>query len=256
MARNMRQQAGPPRATAHASLNINPLLLDEIVRRVNANEGLALARFTDGGFYCMQGHTGVNCDGVVYTPEQAASLMAALQNPLVTHCITSIALHRANAAAWLHEQGIHVAWHEGDTIHKASESGALWPLIAALRAKRIVMVGPRHLMRLGVFPVGSYFVEVHPTQAFETVDRIERDVCEAIKRNRADVVLISAGQGAAPTLTSRLAGSGVTVLDVGSIWDMYVGVLSRSGPKRMGRTFIEELGRRNFHMEVGSWWAI
>lgn len=238
-----------------ADLHVRPLPLEEIVRHVRENSGLALARFSDGGFYCMQGIKGVNCDGVVYTAAQANALIAAIRNPKVTHCITSIALHRAYAALWLLKySGLDwVEWYDGDVMHKASEEGKLWPLIEVLRTKRIVMVGPAHLRRLLAFPL-EHFIECHPTQAFEQVDALERKLFALLLGSEIDTVLISAGQGAAPTLVSRLAGSGRTVLDMGSLWDMYVGVLSRSGPKRMGRKVIEELGRQNFHQEIGSWW--
>src|SRR5690606_6420996 len=113
-----------------------------------ANDGFAFARIGDGGFYCLQGHQGANCDGVVYTAHQAAALMEFLRNPRVTHGIAQIAFQRANAAVWLDRQGIGVEWYDAEAIHKASETGKLWPFVQTLHTHRVVMVGPAHLRRL------------------------------------------------------------------------------------------------------------
>lgn len=237
-----------------ADIPVRPLSLADIIERIEAGR-IALARFSDGSFFCLQGKEGANCDGVVYTPEQAAALRECLDNDLVTHGLLWVAELRADALRWCLDNDVQVAWYRGDAIGDASEDGALWKFRRCLYHKRVVMVGPAHLRRFGAWPVVG-FVECPPSTALEDVDRLESETYALALQTDAEVILFSCGQAASPTLVSRLSRKlvDVSLLDCGSVWDMYVGVLSRSGPKRMGKEHIIELGRRNFHMEVGAWW--
>lgn len=235
-------------------LRVKPLSLGLFVRLVKDYPGFAFARFSDGGFFCMQGVDGQNCDGVVYTEEQAGCLLAALQDRKIVHGLTSIALHAANAEMWLAEKGIDVEWYDADVMNKAADNGELYPFVEELCGRKTVVCGASHLARLRAFPIAA-FVECHPTQAFEEVDRLEQEVAYQVEKKKADTVLLSAGQGASPTLVSRLHHlfPKIVVVDVGSVWDPYVGVYSRSGHKRAGKAKIEQLGWHNFRQNIRAW---
>lgn len=233
---------------------IKPLSLTDFVAMIETVPGFSFARFSDGGFFCMQGRKGQNCDGVVYTQEQASALLGAIRDPNITHGLTSIAVHAANAKEWLAAMQLHVEWYDADVMLKASDSGELLPFIECLRRRKSLVVGPSHLARLGGFPIVER-VECHPTQAFEEVDQLELEIAYRIKRSKIDTVLFSCGQGASPTLVSRMHSlyPEIVFLDVGSLWDPYVGVLSRSGHKRLGYPGFIRLGWKNFDMDVATW---
>jgi hypothetical protein len=237
-------------------MEFKSLSLSTFVEFIEKVPGFSFARISDGGFFCLQGKQGKNCDGVVYTQAQADALRAVMLDDSITHGITRIAIFAANAEQWLKDNGIEVDWYDADVMNKAADEGKLYPFIQCLEKRKIVYCGPKHLKRLQGFPIAG-FVTCHPTAAFEEVDRLENELSVQIDKHRANTVLLSAGQGASPTLVSRLHRDRpeIVVIDVGSIFDPYVGVFSRSGHKRAGVKGIQELGRQNFKQETSSWWS-
>lgn len=238
-----------------AKIRLRSFSISQLVEKMETEPGFSFARISDGGFFCMQGRNGYNCDGAPYSPKQAHSLLSVIRDPSITHGITSIALHEARAAQWLEEKGIDIEWYDADVMNKASDTGNLFPFIELLRKRRNLICGPTHLKNFGGIPVVS-FVECHGSRAFEEVDELEIEISFRVDREDIDTVLLSAGQGASPTLVSWLAaayGAELNVIDVGSLWDPYVHVFSRSGHKRRGWEEYKRLGRKNFQMEIESW---
>lgn len=202
----------------------------------------------------MQGRKGYNCDGVAYSIQQAKSLLSVIKDPNITHGITSIAVHVARAAEFLHEKGIDIEWYDADVMNKASDTGTLLPFTEALRKRRNLLCGPTHLKKFLGVPVVE-FVECHGSQAFEEVDELEIEISFRIERTKLDTILLCAGQGASPTLVSKLHENHpeVTVIDVGSLFDPYVHVFSRSGHKKRGWDGYKKLGWLNFRMDIEKW---
>lgn len=233
---------------------IHSLSLDQFIQMIKDDQGFSFARLSDGGFFCIWGHKGVNCDGVVYTQEQADSLISVIKDSAITHGLTSIAVHRARAKEWLEDQKVSILWYDADVMNKASDEGKLYPLIEYFRTRKTIICGPTHLKKFRGFPIRA-FVECHPTAAFEEVDALEQEIAYRIDKTDADLVLLSAGQGASPTLVSRLHSlhPKINVIDVGSLWDPYVGVMSRSGHKKRGWREYLRLGDLNFRMYIDEW---
>lgn len=237
-----------------ARLHIRPLSIEQFVEMIETQPGFSFARISDGGFFCLQGRRGYNCDGAAYSLEQAFALKQMLLDRNITHGITSIALHTARAAEWLHDNQIDVEWYDADVMNKASDDGKLYPLVECLNKRRSLLVGAEHLHRFKGFPITSH-VECHATQAFEEVDALEAEIEWRIARDEPDTVLLSAGQGASPTLVSRLhtAYPQLTILDTGSLFDPYVHVFSRSGHKKRGWDTYKKLGWLNFNQDITKW---
>lgn len=116
------------------------------------------------------------------------------------------------------------------------------------------MCGPDHLKKFRGFSIQS-FVECHPTEAFEEIDSLEQEIVYKLDKTESDMVLLSAGQGASPSLVSRLHHlcPEINVIDVGSLWDPYVGVMSRSGHKKRGWKEYVRLGDLNFRLSISDW---
>lgn len=236
-------------------LEIVPLTLDKFVDMCR-QPGFAFVRFGDGEFQCLAGVEGENCDGVVYTPEMAQGMLEVLRNPDLCHSISTIALEQADPVAVLQQHGLQVKWHALDFLYEASRRGRLYPLIEFLRTRRIVMVGPRHLLRFKAFPVEEFITCPLP-HAFKVLDLLERDIARTVEAHNANAVLISAGLATSKILVHRLHSTfpDLLLLDTGSLWDMYVGELSRSSARELGKKRIRELGRLNFGREIASWWT-
>lgn len=235
-------------------LAVRSLSIDQFVGMIEHEPGFSFARISDGGFFCIMGRKGVNCDGAAYSSQQATALIAMIRDTTITHGITSIALFATKAVEWLVEHDLKVTWYDADVMNKASDEGLLYPFIKCLRKRRSMVVGASHLDKLKGFPITNHVV-CHATRAFEEIDELEAEIIFRIDRHQPDTVLLSAGQGASPTLVSRLHKEypELVILDTGSLFDPYVGVLSRSGHKRRGLEEYKKLGWKNFNESVEKW---
>jgi hypothetical protein len=236
-------------------LRVKPFDILELVDKMETEPGFSFARISDGGFLCILGRKGVNCDGAAYSTEQAQALIAMMKDQTITHGITSIALNVTKAAEWLAENQLYVDWYDADVMNKASDDGRLLPFIECLRKRKIVLCGAGHLRLFKGFPIES-FVECHPTRAFEEVDELRMEIgYNAVQKTVADTVILCAGQGASPTLVSQLHEfyPRLTIIDAGSIFDPYVHVFSRSGHKRRGWEGYKKLGWKNFNEDITLW---
>lgn len=233
-------------------IRIYSLTIETFVEKVK-QPGFSFARYGDGTFMSLMGKIGYNCDGAQVSPHQAAEIRASILDDGILHGIGDWAL-RVGAEEWLVEQGIDIDWVDCNVMNTASHLGQLYPFIQLLRKRKVVMVGPEHVGRMKGFPV-QHHVVIHPTMAFEEIKEIQLETEFAAERTQADTVLISAGP-AAPPLVSRIHRTlpYLNVIDTGSIWDPYVGILSRKVHKKMGKHHIRELGRLNFKQEISSWW--
>lgn len=237
---------------AAKTIRIQPLSIEQFVAM--ALPGFAFARISDGGFFCILGRKGVNCDNSPYSTEQANALVAMIQDDQITHGITGIALSATKATDWLAEKEIDIQWYDADVMNKASDDGHLLPFITFLRTQRSLLVGAAHLDRLRGFPITSQ-VTCHPTHAFEEVDQLEDEIIFRVARDEPSAILLSAGQGASPTLVSRLHRHypELIIIDCGSLWDPYVQVFSRSGHKKRGWAEYRRLGHLNFRQSIEGW---
>jgi len=234
------------------TIRIKPLSIEQFVGMLKP--GFAFSRISDGGFFCIMGRKGVNCDNSPYSSEQASALIRMIEDDQITHGITSIALRVTRAVDWLYEHNIDIQWYDADVMNKASDTGTLWPFIEFLRTKRSLIVGAAHLDRFEGFPITSHVV-CHPTHAFEEVDELAREIEFRADRELPSTILLCAGQGASPTLVSWLHRiyPEMILIDCGSLFDPYVQVFSRSGHKKRGWNEYKRLGRLNFHEEIENW---
>lgn len=234
------------------SIRIQPLSIEQFVSMIQP--GFAFSRISDGGFFCLQGRRGVNCDGAAYSPEQAKALLDMIKDSQITHGITSIALHVARATEWLLEHHIDIQWYDADVMNKASDDGELFPFVRFLQTERSLIVGPAHLDKLKGFPITTHVI-CHATRAFEEVDALASEIEFRVDRDLPSTILLSAGQGASPTLVSWLHKiyPKLIIIDCGSLWDPYVRVFSRSGHKKRGWSEYKRLGMRNFKMNIEDW---
>lgn len=171
-----------------------------------------------------------------FTPDLRAALIESLTTPHAGDYYTALQsvgfLTRvgilSQAEAWLAEQRLSPSWYDGEVFTKASMKGQLRPLIEALENKRVVVVGPKWLMKL---PFASVFVPVTSHDCWAQARKIEAQLSEL----RNVVVAFSAGP-TAKVLIHRLApviGGHSWLIDFGSVWDPYCGVRSRRYHQRL-----------------------
>ncbi len=129
----------------------------------------------------------------------------------------------------------HVTFHDCTVFYKASKKGQLYPFIKALRDLDvpIVMVGPERLRKLHkrVFPI-AHFIQIPGRDCFVQKDRI---LYQCMSVHQPSCFLLTAGP-AAKVMAWELhqkRGQDSWILDLGSLWDIYVGKATRTYMKGM-----------------------
>lgn len=234
-------------------LQVRPLSITQFVQRLETEEGFSFARYGDGTFLSLNGAEGWNCDGAEVSIRQANEIEASILDETIVHGMGDLALTVGNSEEWLTRKGIDIKWYDCNVMNRASHDGTLFPFVSWLRSRAIVQLGPKHHRKMKGFPV-QHFIEVHPTLAFNQMEELQVLAEYAVERTGANTVLISAGP-AAPPLVSRIHKTfpHLNVIDTGSIWDPYVGVLSRKSHKRMGQNKFRSLGKLNFREDIFKW---
>ena len=144
--------------------------------------------------------------------------------------------YRANITGWLEQHTpAHVQWHDCTVFYKASKKGQLYPFVKALREIEIpiVVIGPERLQELDpkVFPIARHVV-IPNKNCWMLREGILK---EALINREPALYSITAGPAAkvfAWSLFQRV-GQHSWILDLGSLWDVYVGKASRTYHKGM-----------------------
>ncbi|MBD3315107.1 MAG: hypothetical protein GF344_04925 [Chitinivibrionales bacterium] len=209
--------------------------LSYYVRLLCAGTPFTFSRFGDGEWAAILGEVGENCDGHPFSVELKAALAGTLLNPLdYFHAMQprAVRIDGKRIGAYLRRNGIAVPWHCANVFHDANLRGKINPLIKELRKRPVVMVGPAHLRPLNKTAFAYVdFVEVPAQNCFEhTADTIMR-VREAAAADPAGRIYAFSASMAANVMIHRLypdLGAKNWLIDFGSLWDVYVGVESRS----------------------------
>lgn len=131
-----------------------------------------------------------------------------------------------------------IDWHDCNVFAEASKSGKLWPFIEALRGLDVprVVVGPPWMRKLRAFPI-DYFIAIPEYDCWLEFDRI---LAACLDVPGPVLYSLSAGVAAkalAWNLYQHQADS--WILDLGSLWDPFVGVQSRSYHRAITRDVIK-----------------
>lgn len=143
--------------------------------------------------------------------------------------------YRANITGWLEQNTpAHVRWHDCTVFYKASKKGQLYPFVEALRTLSvpIVVIGPERLKDLDprVFPIARHVV-IPNKNCWALRESILK---EALQQEPAlySITAGPAGKVFAWSLHHHV-GKHSWILDLGSLWDVYVGKASRTYHKGM-----------------------
>jgi len=144
---------------------------------------------------------------------------------------------QGNIEEWLvQHQPPWLRWKDTRTFYYASFYGKLFPFVDAIRKLNVprVVVGPPHLRQLHskVFKVDQ-FIEIPPVDAWRSKDRI-LDECKKVKGKV--MFSISAGPTSSPLVWELFQEKPESfIMDLGSLWDVYVGKPSRSYHAKMSK---------------------
>lgn len=193
----------------------------------------AFSRWGDGEWYALLGYAGQNCDGHQYFPEMGAELRRiVLTDRPYFYALGPKARSQLGEQidAFLTEHGIDRVWHSTEVFLEAGLAGRLRPLVQSLRRSRLVYVAPIHL---GAFVTESLGAVAHvpvPSQNCYLQKRAIRQVIDdVIAQYCPTVVGFSCGMLANILIDDLFErhGDNLTLIDFGSVFDPYVGRISR-----------------------------
>jgi hypothetical protein len=217
--------------------------LSYYVDRIVGMQPYSFARYGDGEWSSAMGkktHPQKNCDGHFYFEEMWEDFQTVFTGLQKQPEVYDYILGMQNLALrmwgpqierFLDRFGLQDrTWHDCDVFHHASRKGQLEPLVAALRDSSVVVVGPAHLRTLDRVFGYNKFVQVPRQNCYLHLDRITKQIEEAIAAAPKPVVVSLSASMPAEILIHRLYpkhGRHAFLIDFGSVFDPYAGVASR-----------------------------
>jgi hypothetical protein len=209
--------------------------LSEYAAMLNAGTPFSFSRFGDGEWLALLGRSGSNCDGHEFFPAMSEKLRESIIRPSGEYlfAIQRYAIKQLGREIWrfLKKNRISIIWHFSDVFHYANSSGQLFPFIDALKSRDVVLVGPAYLRGIDKRLVNyADFVEVPRVNCFLSIDRIKQDILTCAQKKPGTVFGFTASMTANCIIHDLypLIGKEHTMLDLGSLWDGYLGLNTRS----------------------------
>lgn len=216
------------------NMHLRALSVQDYADLLDSGEPWAQANYGDGEWACLMGEAGQNVNGEQYNQTLGAMLRATLLQPRDFMYGTRPGKKRKHTANdWVKANCSRpIDWVWKSTLPEANVNGQLAPFMQAWKRRDIVVVGPVHT--LSGLP---FKYRLHHTIPDGTAWMHWRDIARKIRLHwrEGDVVSFSAGMASNVMiwwLWDDARDAGVTLLDVGALWDPYVGVLSRSGYRK------------------------
>lgn len=215
--------------------------IDYYIDRLNSP--FAFVRYGDGELFCMRGESGKNCDGHLYSPELGKDLVTSLL-PYEENYIRAIG-HKAletqpDLDDYLLSLGVDYEWHNTDVFLDVSIKGELNQFVKALREKRILYAGPKHLRKFIQTNFNVEYLTIPATNAYLQIDSILESIVNKI--DDFDMFCISGGPPAKVIIYKLWFDynkKDKIYLDLGSMWDGYVGKHSRSHTRKLSKQNIK-----------------
>lgn len=201
---------------------------DELVSKIKNKDPLALSRWGDGEWLNIRKAPGTNCDGNIYYPDLGDRL-EKIANVKQDYYMGAQDYKKFNLLSDV-EKYDKQNWIDADMLHKASMEGRLDTLIDALEGTEVVYIGNKDLKNLAFIDT---FIAIPDKNVWKFRDR----VIEVIKTTITDehkTYLFSAGM-ATNIFIHELWNYNKknSYIDVGSVFDPYVGKNTRSYHKNL-----------------------
>lgn len=202
--------------------------LDYYVDKLKKGEHFSLARYGDGEFLCMWGKKGGNSNGCRYSPELRQALLDSLEHkddPTFIYGMQRV-LPQDKARA---EHEYDVDWHDSEFLSEAVANGELFPFIEQLKKMKVVVIGNSSIFGFISSNFDCEYINVPASNAYDVRESVTKAILEAKAKNglKQLVFLFSCGMAANAFISERHGKDGNFYIDVGHIWDPFVGNMSR-----------------------------
>lgn len=204
------------------------------IDKINNDEFFSFSRWGDGEWLCASGVNGMNCDKHIYFPKMKDGLNEALKNNkgyykaiwnfnhgMIKNNLPMILGHMKN-------MGVTEDWVNAVVWEDLVIKGGLENLITVLESKDLVIISNNEKRKLNI----NYkdFIEIPTENCFLEKDRIKNEILELVSVYEKPLFAMSASM-ATNVIIDELyheIGDKCWMIDFGSIWDPFIGKLSRS----------------------------
>lgn len=191
----------------------------------------SFSRFGDGEWNAVFDKKGHNCDKHPYYPDMNEALRRVLKTyknqPNYFLALQRYSRKRRGNDIRKFLGKRKIRWHNADCMHDASHAGDMQEFFKALKTRIVVLVGPGYLEK---FKPKDFFIQVPDKNCWLEKDRIVKEVEEVLEDAYNNMVVLFAASMAANVMVDELYkkyGNRHTFIDVGSVLDPYVGVVTR-----------------------------
>lgn len=193
---------------------------DELIDNVRHLRPMALSRWGDGEWLTIREAPGGNCDGNLYYPELGRRLKQIVSVPQPYVMGAQFHDHLPSDREKYDQD-----WIDADILHRASMREELGRFSEALKNVPVVYIGNETLSTL---PFINEFIEIPYNNVWNQYNQVIDQITEHLGK-QTKVFLFSAGMAANVFVHDMWTGHPTNLyLDVGSVFDPYVGRNSRS----------------------------
>jgi len=199
---------------------------DDMVEMLAERRAFSFARFGDGEFFAVLGESGENCDGHGYHPELGRRLGEILAaKPAYLTGLQPLAVMRHGVEP-IRTRSHGIRWVYSDSLHSALLDGRLDRFFDALKRLPVVLVGPPHLHSFAV-EKAWLFAEVAYGDCWPQYEALKRLLAPWARVD--GVIFLFCASMTSNVLIDDLhkANPRNTYIDVGSVFDPFVGIASR-----------------------------
>ena len=203
-----------------------PDVFDLICEKLRKREPFSFARYGDGEFNAIYGKQGRNCDGHEYFPDMGKRLREALESK--PNYIVGLQPLTLASGRWpqIQKDFPGIQWVDADCIHNASIDGRLELLFTELRRRDVMVIGPAHIDNIAK-ALGVHWFRLPDSNCWERFGAVRNWILNEHVKFNDPVVLLCASMMSEVIIDEFKDYDYITMIDMGSVLDPYVGVKSR-----------------------------
>ena len=200
--------------------------IEGIINKIKNLEPFAFTRWGDGEWYNLNKIKGKNCDGNTYFEDLGDELLKIVSEPQDYYLGVQTLIPYSVSQSKLYPQN----WVDADVFHKASIKGNLNKFIDELERQHVVYIGNKSLSKLTFI---NEFIEIPINNCWKSKEEIVKMVKNTFS-NKLKVYLFSSGMASNYFIHVLWKENKNNIyIDVGSVFDPYVGRKTRSYHKNL-----------------------
>jgi len=223
--------------------------IEHYLQLLNENKPFSLSRFGDGEVLCMfpNGWLHQNCDGSAFLPELKVPMMQIFKNKYpYYHCLLdcSFDLNGDKFNEFLEHTCPDMPLYNGEVLQGLSFDGRITEFTEAISMHgNPVFVGGSHFENIHLlkgFKNIPFYLQVANKDSFKNVDVILQRISDLFLQGQR-MFIFSCGYTSKILIDTLYPyiGEDATMIDAGSLFDPYLGILSRDGMKHRGFSFYQ-----------------